>query len=524
MRHAQLSSLAAWTSEGAFLTTLAVYAYAQGGAAEVGVVGFVRLLPSALALPLLALAADRVPRQGLLEVVCLLRAAAITAVAGAVAVGAPAPAVYVGVVLATLAFTAFRPAHGALVPSLCTTPAELAAANALRTLFDGIGALVGPLAAGVALALGSPAWAFGVTAALALSAAWEMHAVRFEPAPLPPRAPSTLREDLFAGMRSLLADRRVLLLIGLGAAQAGVRGALNVLLVLVAVDLVGTGDSGVGLLWAAFGAGALLGATGTFRLAGSGRLALAFGVGLATWGAPLVLLGGSSRWWLSGALLAVVGAGNALVDVTLFTLLQRLVPDAVLGRVLGAAEMVFTVAMAVLSLTVPVLVHLVGAEGALRCVGAFLVLLVVVGLPALRRLDAHVVVRSEEVALMQQVPMLRPLPVPAIEHLAHDAVPCVVPAGAWVFAQGDVGDRFFVIASGTAEVVQDGVVLRALGPGEGFGEIALLSPVPRTAGVLAVTALDLRSLDGADFLRAVTGFGASSRLADDLLASRTGPG
>ncbi len=522
MRHAQLASLAAWTSEGAFLTGIAVYAYDQGGAAEVGVVGFLRLLPAALVLPLVALVADRVPRQRLLEWVSLVRAAALTAAAGAIALAAPAPLVYAGVVVASLAFTAFRPAHGALVPSLCTTPAELAGANAVRTLCDGFGALAGPLAASAVLALGSPAWAFALTAALALWAAVEMGGVRFEAPPLPAHVPVALREDLLAGLRALFADRRVRLLVGLGAAQAAVRGALNVLLVLVAVDLLGTDGSGVGLLWAAFGLGALVGAAGTFRLAGSGGLALAFGCGIALWGGPLLLLGGSRNWLLSGLLLAVVGAGNALVDVTAFTLLQRLVPDGVLGRVLGAAEMLWTLTMALVSLLVPVLVHLVGVPSALRVVGGALVLLVLLAVPALRRVDAGVVVRTAEIALLQQVPMLRPLPVPAIEHLAGRAEPSEVAAGTLVFAQGDVGDRYYVIASGTAEVSCDGKVLRELGPGDGFGEIALLRPVPRTAGVLAVTDLALRALDASAFLQAVRGYGASTAAAEDLISARHG--
>jgi CRP-like cAMP-binding protein/Zn-dependent protease len=62
-----------------------------------------------------------------------------------------------------------------------------------------------------------------------------------------------------------------------------------------------------------------------------------------------------------------------------------------------------------------------------------------------------------------------------------------VPPGEALFEQGDVGDAFYVLRSGQVEVIQDGNLLRTLGPGSFFGEIALLHDVPRTATVRART-------------------------------------
>ena len=110
--------------------------------------------------------------------------------------------------------------------------------------------------------------------------------------------------------------------------------------------------------------------------------------------------------------------------------------------------------------------------------------------------------------------MLRPLPLPAVEQLARGLEPVRVPAGRAVFHQGDPGDRFYVIETGAADVVGDGRLVTTLGPGDGFGEIALLRRVPRTATVRAVTDLQLHALTCNRFLPVVTGFPPSARQAE----------
>ena len=520
MRRAQLASLAAWTSEGGFLTVLAVYAYEQGGAAAIGLVGVVRLLPAAVGLPFLALLADRLSRRRVLMWTSLIRALAVGCAALAAAVGGPAACVYSAAVVATLAFTAFRPAHAALIPSLCTTPAELANANSTRTLLDGVSALAGPLLAGAILATGDAAWGFAFAAACSAAAAFQMARLRYEAPPLPEREPASVWRDIRAGMQALGADRGARLLVLLGSAQAFVRGGLNVLVVLVAVEMLDLGESAVGLLWAAFGVGALLGASATFRLAGSARLARWFGLGIVVWGVPLVLLAGVSPRPAVALLFAAVGAGNALVDVTVFTLVQRLVPDRVLGRVLGTAEMTWTVSMGLGSVVAPVLVGLLGLEATLVTVGALLPALVLVFWQGLVGIDRRALVQAEEVRLLQGVPMLRPLPVPAIEHLSSVAQRVHLGRGQVVFAEGEPGDRFYVVERGEAEVTQGGRPLRHLVAGDCFGEIALLRPVPRTASVRAVTDLVLRSVDAPSFVAAVTGYSPSTVVVDRLIDER----
>ena len=83
--------------------------------------------------------------------------------------------------------------------------------------------------------------------------------------------------------------------------------------------------------------------------------------------------------------------------------------------------------------------------------------------------------------------------------------PIEVDAGEAVVTQGESGDRYYLIQSGEARVLVDGAEVRALGTGEGFGEIALLRRVPRTATVQATTPMRLQALDRKTFISVVTG-------------------
>jgi hypothetical protein len=324
--------------------------------------------------------------------------------------------------------------------------------------------------------------------------------------------------DVVDGLRDLRRRPRAAEVVLLGGVQCVVRGALTVLAVVVAVDVTDLGRPGVGVLWAAFGVGGLVAAVASIGAAGGARLGTLFGAGIAMWGAPLVVVGllpGSSV--AVGAFL-VVGAANALVDVTGFTLLQRLVPDRTLARVLAVTEAVFSLALALGSLATPLLTPVLGDAGALLLVGCVLPLAVAVRWAALRAIDADIGVRRERIVLLRRVGMLRALPVPVIEGLALRVGRTCVPAQTDVFCKGDVGEEFYVIESGRVAVVDDGHEIRRLGPGDAFGEIALLRAVPRTATVRALEDTELATLSGPQFVSAVTGFSATSSTAERLVS------
>jgi hypothetical protein len=224
--------------------------------------------------------------------------------------------------------------------------------------------------------------------------------------------------DVVDGFRELRRRRRAAEVIVLGGVQCVVRGALTVLAVVVAVDVTGLGRPGVGVLWAAFGFGGLVAALASISAAGSARLGTLFGAGIALWGVPLVVVGLLTGSYAAVAAFLVVGAANALVDVTGFTLLQRLVPDQTLARVLAVTEAVFSLAVALGSLAVPLLVSGLGDTGALVATGAVLPVAVAARWAALRAIDADIGMRKDRIVLLRRVRMLSLLPVAAIEGLA----------------------------------------------------------------------------------------------------------
>jgi MFS family permease len=514
LRRAQLSFLAAWTAEWAFTVALGIVAYREGGATEVGLVGLLRMVPSAVVAPFAAPLADRGRRERVLIPVCTIRGVATGAAGVVVAIDGPVLLVYILAALSTIAATLYRPAHSALLPSLCRTGRELASANVVRGMLDSVATLAGPLLAAVLLEFTDVAVVFAVAAGASLAAAALLLRLRYD---APPRPPAPRGVHLIAeaaeGVRAIVRNRDLALLIGLGVAQTFSRGALTVFTVVVAIDLLGTGEPGVGTLGAAIGAGAVIGSLVASLLVGSRRLAQWFGIGVALWGLPIALIPLFPSQAATLTLLALVGLGNALVDVGAFTLMARLAPDDVLARVFGLLESLVSLAVGLGALVASLLIDLISLPTALFIVGAVSPILVLVGWRRLRHLDRYVEVLDNEIGLLQDLHMLQPLPLPAIEQLARGLEPVSVSAGQAVFRQGDPADRFYVIEAGTADVVGNGRLITTLGPGDGFGEIALLRSVPRTAMVRAVTDLQLQALTCDRFLPVVTGFPASARQA-----------
>ncbi|MGH8823761.1 MAG: MFS transporter [Jiangellaceae bacterium] len=514
LRRAQLSFLGAWTSDWAFTVGLGIVAYRDGGATAVGLVALLRMVPSAVVAPLAAPLADRGRRERVLVMVSAVRGTATAVAALVIGVGGPPQAVYALAVLSTVAGTLFRPAHSALLPSLCRTGYELASANVVRGLLDSVATLVGPLLAAVLLQFTGVTVVFAVAAGASLWAAGLMLRVRYD-APPRPSAPGRVRlvAEAADGVRAVVRNRDLALLIGLAAAQTFTRGGLTVFTVVVAIDLLETGEPGVGTLTAAVGAGAVVGSLVASLLVGTRRLAGWFGIGVGLWGLPIALIGLFPTEAAALALLALVGVGNALVDLGLFTLMARLAPDEVLARVFVVLESLAALTVGLGAIIASLLIELSSVRTALVVVGVLCPILVAAAWRRLRPLDRSIGVRDREIGLLQAVPMLSPLPLPAIEQLARGLETVSVPEGTVVVRQGDVGDRFYVIESGTVDVIGDGRLVATLGRGEGFGEIALLRRVPRTATVRAADELRLQALGRDHFLPVVTGYTPSAREA-----------
>jgi MFS family permease len=509
-----------WAGEWAATVAIGVIAFHHGGAAAVGLVGVARMIPAALVAPVAATVADRGRRESVLAWVGVVRASSLGAAGVVSASGGPVVLVYVGLVVAAVAQTLFRPAHSALLPSLSTTPAELTSANVVRGLLDSIATLTGPLIAAVLLKVSGPAAVLVAAATASALAAILAITVHYD---APPRLTAARARNpsgqAIEGIQAIAADRGLMLLTALGSLQTFARGALTVFAVVVAIKLLGSGAAGVGVLTAAVGGGAILGSLAAALLVGRGGLARWFGIGVALWGAPLAVIGVVAHLSSALIMLAIVGIGNALVDVGVFTLIARLVDDAVLARVFAAFEGIITLGVAAGAIVAAVLINALGIRAALVVVGAIPPVTVLACWHALRVLDHRVRVRDVDVALLHGIPMLRPLPEATIEQLAARLTRVQVPAGALVFEQGDEGDDFYVIERGRADVIRDGQSISALESGAGFGEIALIRDCRRTASVRATTALTLRTLNRPVFVAAVTGYPQSAQVVDRVITS-----
>ena len=468
LRRAQLSFLGAWTAEWAFTVALGIVAYRDGGAAALGLVGLLRMVPSAIVAPLLSPLADRGRRERVLVVVSTVRGVATGAAAVVAAVGGAPAAIYALAVLSTIAATLFRPAHSALLPSLCHTGHELASANVVRGMLDSAATLVGPLIAAVLLGVADVEVVFAVAAAASLWSAALLLRLQYDapPRPAAPARPRLVREAA-EGIRVVAHHRDLALVLGLAAAQSFTRGALTVFSVVVSIELLGRGEPGAGTLMTAVGVGAVLGSLGASLLVGTRRLGAWFALGVALWGLPIALVGFVPVDFAALVLLAFVGVGNALIDVAGFTLLGRMAPDEVLARVFGVLESLVAVSIGIGAVAASWAVGAWGPRTALVAVGLVCPVLAAASWWRLRELDRTVGVHDEVVGLLQRVPMLRTLPLPSVEQLARGLERVDIPAGATVFSQGDVGDRYYVVESGEVDVVGDGRLLATLGPGRG---------------------------------------------------------
>ncbi|MBV9800316.1 MAG: cyclic nucleotide-binding domain-containing protein [Solirubrobacterales bacterium] len=527
LRRAQGSFGLIWGAEWAATVAVGVIAFRHGGAGAVGLVAVARMIPAALVAPFAATFADQARRESVLAWVGWVRALSLGAAAAVSAGGGPVFLVYLALVIATIAQTLFRPAHSALLPTLCATPTELTSANVVRGLLDSMATLVGPLTAALLLKASGPAAVLVAAAAASALAGVLVVGVRYEAPPRLTRARATsLLTKAVEGIRVIATDRTLTLLTGVTTLQTFTRGALSVFSVVVALKLLGTGAAGVGVLTAAVGAGAIVGSLAAAVLVGQGSLARWFGSGVALWGAPLAVIGLLAHLWSAILLLAIVGIGNALVDVGVFTLLARLTEDAVLARVYAAFEGIITLGVAAGAIAAPVLISALGIRGALVAIGVVAPAGVLACWRSLRVLDARVRVQDADVALLRQIPMIRPLPTVTIEQLATRLARAQIAAGVSVFEQGDQGDDFYVVERGRADVLCDGQRIGALESGEGFGEIALIRGGRRTASVRAKTALTLRTLNRSAFVTAVTGYSDSARVVESVITdhlSRAAP-
>jgi MFS family permease len=508
-------------NEYAVWIAMLVYAYSRGGATTAGLVALAQLAPAAVVAPVAATLADRRSPVIMLAGGYLVQAAAMAATAAAIIAGAPLAA-YAAAVATATAVTTTRPAQSTLIPSIASTPDQLTAANVVVAWVEATGIAASGLLAGVLIALAGVGSVFVVCAGLAVVAALLTAGLRV-PALAPPEGAAAALTGLGEGLGLAVRRPRLRLMLALLTAEAVVVGALDLLFVILAIGVLGRPQAWAGYLNFAYGVGGVLAATVSVALVGRRLGAPILAAALVFSGTLAALAFGLGVGW-TVALLAVVGASRALLDVASRTLLQRSVPARLIGRIFGLLEGLTMAGLALGALLVPLLVYLGGSRAALLGVAAVLPLAAAIGGRALFGLDAGAPVPVVEIALLRSLPLFAELPAPAIEGLAAALVPIHLPAGAVLIREGDPGDAYYAIAAGELDVRQDGRFLRRCGRGEGVGEIALLRAVPRTATVTAHTPATVYELDRDPFLIAVLGHAPTRRQADSIADTRLAAG
>jgi MFS family permease len=492
-----------------------VYAYQQGGTTASGLVAFAQLAPGILLAPVMAALADRRSPTELLVGGYIVQALGMAGVAVSLWTKASPYAAYGLAVLASTAMTTTRPAQFTLLPALARDAQQLTAANVVAGWAENAGILLAALVAALFLGTGQIGALFAVCAGLVAGAAVLVVPVRVAGIALGGDGgePGGLRTVL-EGAREVARERRPRLLVSLLTAQFVVVGSLDVLFVVLAIQVLGRGQVWVGYLNTAYGAGAVAAGVLTAHLVG--RLGRSLTIALAAFSAGLVLTAFSHVAGVVVVLVAVAGAGRAVLVVAANTMLQRVVPARLVGRVFGLVEGLSMAGLAVGSLLTPLLVGAGGARLALIVVGCLLPATALIGLRTLRRLDRGATVPVVEVALLRSLPHFADLPGPALETLAGALQRVELAPGQVLIREGEEGDRFYAIADGEVAISAGGQLRGVRGRGTGLGEIALLRRVPRTATVTAVGPVTLFALDSATFLAAVSGHAPTRRRTDQI--------
>ena len=476
-----------------------------------GLVGSLRIVPYIVLSVPAGIVADRFDRRLVLLATDVARGVIMLLIAAAVILELSVWVIVVLAVLATCFSAFFSPTIGAYLPSLVRDESELGPANSAWSSLDNLAFFIGPAFAAVLLALNNLALAFILNAVTFAVVALVLFRLPSKPAAATAPAETAAVEPVKVGLRETLRPilRPLVGITVLDVADSFVFGGLGVITVILAVDILAVGEEGTGLLNSAIGVGGVIGAVIAGGLVLRRRLGpplLAGAIGLA---AGLALLGIFRDFSLALGAMVVASAGTLLLEIVNTTLLQRIVPDAVRGRTLGVIHTVSVSAYALGALVLPI-----AAAGEPTAVlvgsGIFVAVSGVVAVVLLGKYAIQEPVIDPAIRRLADVAMFAGLPPARLETAMRAARVGRVKAGEVVIRQGEPADNFYTIAAGAVEVSQvaeggESRVLRRMGATEFFGEIGLLSGVPRTATVTVVEDGTLISLPGAAFLELVSG-------------------
>jgi predicted MFS family arabinose efflux permease len=312
-----------------------------GSALKMTVVGLLQTLPPLLLGPLIGVYLDRVRKKPVMIGVDLLRTLMVLLIPLLYAMGGLTLDRLYFLVFATAIFsTIFGPALTSAVP-LIVPKEKLIAANALLQTTTNVGLLVGPAVSGLGIALiGAQNVLFADAATFFISALClfpiRMHETLDRWSAASKGLTEGITSDLLAGFRFVFVEQKTVLLLMLTATLYSVGiSAFIFLLPVFAKDVLGVGPIQLGWLWSALGVGMLLASLGLTSISqGDVPWRLRFMSGaLAVGGIAMAALGFFEAPVAAGALIAVIGGSTAMFTPLVWTMLQELTPEHLLGRV-----------------------------------------------------------------------------------------------------------------------------------------------------------------------------------------------
>jgi MFS family permease len=514
-----LTAFAAWS----FALALGVYGFEAHGIVGVGVVALIRYLPGAAVAPIAGILIDRSSRRTFWVASAAAMALVLCGATAAAALGAPTWVVFIFPGLFAIASAGYGPAESAMSPMMARTPQQLSAGNVNDSVMENSGSLIGAIGTGLLLTATSPAFIFGLCAAASLVVFVLLLGVPRD------KRPAWLGEadelagawaEIVAGMRTLAAHPGLRLAWTTTAVLLAFEGFAEVIVVGLALHVLELSTGAVGFLRAAWELGAVGAGVGLVLLLDRGRLVIAIAGGSVLIGAAALLPGlvatpaAAYVGWFG------IGIGIVFVEVAAKTLMQRLGDDETMGRLLTLLQAGRLAALAAGSFCAVVLDEVIGTRGALVALGSLMPLFVLFCWTRLRGYELGAPVAAVPYSLLRHNSIFEPLPMATVERLSHDVVPVDFGPGVDVIVQGEQGDRFYLIEAGQVEVFENDEFRRNEGPGESFGEIALLHDVPRTATVRTTEPTRLLELEREQFLVAVTGHQRSTQVARGVASDR----
>jgi len=523
-----------------YLVALLVVVYRESSDPLVlGIVGGARIIPYIVLSVPAGIIVDRYDRRLVLLITDLIRGATMVALAAVTFAHGPVIVIVGLAIFATCFATFFRPALGAYIPSLVRGEDELGPANSAFATLGEVSFIIGPAIGGLIIAASDLGLAFVINAITFVVVA----AILWTLPPAKPRDKKATDEAEGTEEAAPAADappdegtfRRILRPIAglalLDLVSGFMYGGLSVVLVILAIDRLHGGEEATGYLWAAIGVGGVVGALASSSIALRPNLGPSLVLGAIVLGGGMILLGLTDALPIALIACVITAAGTLIAEVVSTTTFQRIVPDAVRGRTLGAMQTIATVTYAGGSFLMPLLVANIGAQivfpiGGVAIIVASFVTLGLVGAAFRRTVDTA----TATLLRVSKLPVFTGVSPAALEVAAGKLVPVDVTVGTVVIREGDPSDRFYIIESGRFAVDQrdpgTGLArhLRDLGPDDVFGELGLMHGAPRSATVTATSVGKLLELDGPDFLELLSADSdVSSRLLDRYRATAAPP-